>query len=121
MDEDEHAGVEDAVFVGVRWERCVDGLELEVQSGSKQRCKLLTVSDPSCAESHGLRQGRDGERDECPNEVEEGERDDRAGKEEEDLHSLGLLQSKTGVHLGIGVRVCHTGSIVSGLAMRSAR
>jgi hypothetical protein len=36
VDEDEHARVENAVFVGVGWEWRVDRLELEVEGGSEE-------------------------------------------------------------------------------------
>lgn len=54
MNEDEHARVEDAVFVGVGWKWRVNRLELEVESGSEERGELLAESDPSCAQSYRL-------------------------------------------------------------------
>lgn len=54
MDEDEHARVENAVFVGVGWEWRVNRFELEIEGGSEEGGELLAESDSSCAQSYGL-------------------------------------------------------------------
>lgn len=71
MDKDEHARVENTVFVGVWWKWSVDTLELEIESGAEQRSELLSEGNASCAETNRLREKCDDQRDQSPEEIEE--------------------------------------------------